>query len=163
MLIPSRVTRNLNLQKVNKEKLSGGLARAAQLLFSLFFSIIAIFIGLIVYFNGVNIEQVVFFIVIILFNTFLIYWVYKYADIYLTNDLLYQKRLFNSISRSIRDIKNVDRAIMPFTYLIIVKDNSKVFFFSKEDRLIGEAFNGGTNEYLIWLKKKLNLTPNKAV
>jgi len=53
---------------------------------------------------------------------------FSYADIYSRGDLLVMKKIFVTIVRTKKDLEKVQKGLLPFSYYLVFKDQTKVYF-----------------------------------
>lgn len=112
------------------EKISGGSAKAGQLMQLFFF---APFTVLLLYITILNFSiGILFFLFFCIGIIALIFYNgYDYADLYLCDDFLIIKKIFITKKIHINDIIEINRALLPFTYYIRFNNNYMVYFTSK--------------------------------
>jgi len=112
-------------------KLSGGSARAGQLMLILFFTPITLFLSYVIFTKNVSVNGLLFLIFFLSIATLILYTGFSYADLFVSEDYLIIKKIFNNKRMHLSEIQNIDRGLIPFSYYIKFKDNSRVKFTSK--------------------------------
>jgi len=112
-------------------KLSGGSARAGQLMLVLIFTPITLLLFYLIFTKNASINGLLFLIFFLCIATLILYLSFSYADLFVSEDYLIIKKIFNNRRIHLSEIKDIDRGLIPFSYYIKFKDNSKVKFTSK--------------------------------
>lgn len=111
-------------------KISGGSARAGQLMQLLFFvpfSLILLYLTLVNFSFGIFL----FFTFCSAIMSLVLYIGLSYRDLYLTGDYLIIKKIFTSQKVNLSEIVEIEKALLPFTYYLKFKNNQTVYFTSK--------------------------------
>lgn len=131
-----------------EEKISGGSARALQLLLVVFFSPIIYVLLFLVLPRNLTVTGVFsiffFFALIAIF----LYISFSYGDIYKAGKYLIIKKIFVIKKKEISEIKEIDRAIVPFSYFIEFKDKYKVYFSSDLKSVPNQFFSNDPDKWL---------------
>jgi len=143
------------IMKMIKENISIGSARLAQAMFLLFFLPFILFITYIVLSKNFTIEGVGILVIFIAPSYLILKHTFSYADIYKYNHQIIAKKVFRTTIRSTSEIKNIEEAILPFTFYIIFNDNSKVYFLVEPTNLVRHLTTSDTQIGLRTLKEKL--------
>jgi len=112
-------------------KLSGGYARAGQLMLILFFTPVTLLLFYLIFTKNVSVNGLLFLIFFLSITTLILYIGFSYADLFVSEDYLIIKKIFNKKRMHLSEIQDIDRGLIPFSYYIKFKDNSKVKFTSK--------------------------------
>ena len=112
-------------------KLSGGYARAVQLMLILFFTPVTLLLFYLIFTKNVSVNGLLFLIFFLSITTLILYIGFSYADLFVSEDYLIIKKIFNKKRMHLSEIQDIDRGLIPFSYYIKFKDNSKVKFTSK--------------------------------
>ena len=137
------------------EKISGGFARVGQFVLLAFFIPFISFLSYVIIrknfgFDGISVLTA--FIVLILFIT----WkAFSYGDIFISNNSLVIKKCFSNKHIPMKEVKEIDRAMLPNTYYLKLEDASKVFFFSKTSEIFKQLIKSGPNNYLRSLRERI--------
>lgn len=135
-------------------KISGGYARAGQLTLMVFFTPFAFSLSYIILTENFTVGGVLFLFFFISIIAFFLWKVFSYADIYLSDDSLVIKKIFSTKKKNIAEIKEVDKALMPFTYYLIFEDKLKIYFTSNASDILKQFFSIDSNKGLNTLKSK---------
>lgn len=112
-------------------KLSGGSARAGQLMLILFFTPVTLLVLYLILAKNASVNGLLFIIFFLSITTLILYIGFSYADLFISEDYLIMKRIFNNKKKYLSEIQDIDRGLLPFSYYIKFKDNSSVKFTSK--------------------------------
>ena len=114
-------------------KLSGGSARVGQLMLILFFIPVILWVFYIVFVKNFSTNGLLFLLFFISITTLILYRGFSYADLFLSEDKLIIKKIFKIREVHLSEIQDVDRGLIPFSYNIKFKDNSRVKFSKYTD------------------------------
>jgi hypothetical protein len=112
-------------------KLSGGYARAGQLMLILFFTPVTLLLFYLIFTKNASVNGLLFLIFFLSITTLILYIGFSYADLFVSEDYLIIKKIFNKKRMHLSEIHEIDRGLIPFSYYIKFKDNSRVKFTSK--------------------------------
>lgn len=114
-------------------KLSEGSARAGQLMLILFFTPILLLVVYLVFVKNFSTNGLLFLLFFLSISTFALYRVFSHADLYVSEENLIIKKIFNTRKMHLSEIQEIDRSLIPFSYHIIFKDKSRVRFSKYTD------------------------------
>jgi hypothetical protein len=142
---------------MKREKISGGSARAAQLM-SILFSTPVIF--LLFFKMDFSVNGVIFLFFILAIIVLFLYESFSYADIYKSDDSLVIKKIFNTKIRKISEVKEIDRALVPFSFYIKFENKYKVYFSSELRDIPKQFLSSDPDKVLNALKSTLSKEDN---
>ena len=141
---------------MSSKKISGGYARVAQVMLISFFMPFISFLAYTILTKNLTLEGVLFLFIFCALIALIIRHGFSYADIYVSDDSLIIKKIFITKSRYIKEIKEIDKALIPFTYYIRFDDNFKVSFFSETTDIFKQLVGSDTDRGLEITKTKLS-------
>jgi hypothetical protein len=112
-------------------KLSGGSARAGQLMLILFFTPVILLVFYLVLVKNFSTNGLLFLLFFLSITILILYIGFSYADLFVSENYLIIKRIFKTKKMHLSDIQNIDRGLIPFSYHIKFKDDSRIKFKSK--------------------------------
>lgn len=139
---------------MKKEKISGGGAVLAHVLFLLFFVPFAVFVTYIVIDKNNSTEGVVFLIIFLAIILLILRHILSYADIYLGENIIIVKKIFTEKKKSVAELQRIDRALLPFTYYIEFKNGNKEYFFLKSLEILHQVITLDRDKILKELRLK---------
>ena len=115
---------------MNDYKVSGGYVRIAQVGILVFFVPLLSFLSYGIIINNFSINGLSFLFVFISVTSLVLWHVFSYSDVYVSNDLIVAKKLFTTKCKKRSEVKQVTKAIRPFTYRVKFIDGEKIIFMS---------------------------------
>jgi hypothetical protein len=112
-------------------KISGGSARGGQ---GMLFLLCVPFIFVLFYSMIMSKPGLDIIIILLLFILAILMFLYKsstYADIYVTKDIIFIKKLFSSKKRTTGEVKDVGQSLLPYTFYFQFEDKKKYSFSRK--------------------------------
>ncbi len=137
------------------KKISGGYAKAGQLAFLLFFTLIVLLLSYVVITKNFTLSGLVFLLFVLFITGLILYISFSYADIYVSDDFIIIKKLFSVKKKSITEIQEIDKGIIPLAYFIKFNGNLTVLFTLKSSEVFEQLLSSDLNEGLNILKSKL--------
>jgi hypothetical protein len=145
------------------KKISGGYAKAGQLALLLFFTPLVLLLSYVVITKNFTLNGLVFLLFVLFIIGLILYISFSYADIYVSDDFIIIKKLFSVKKKSITEIQEIDKGIIPLAYFIKFNNNLKVLFTLQSSEIFEQFLSSDSNKGLNILKSKLlkdNENPN---